>query len=251
MAMELLGAIAMEQLASLAVHGATTAARHLLHIETEHTRLLNQLTRGVDALLSSPYNTAIAHLEIAAKADTSPQRATSNLADAQKSFVAAYGTVQKVDPLQSAWAAVHLAIICTATQELGEARHWADHARDRATEALELLETEVKAKADLRVGRLKLNSEDASGHVAVAGAAGIGLGAAAAGVTIASGGLALPLVGAAVGAVAATSKGMDLLRQRQIKKGSARVDNLRAFLDDVNSLREQLDDPRLPPGRPG
>jgi hypothetical protein len=246
--MELLGTIAMELLGSVVSQVASAAARHLLHIENEHTRQLKQLAHGVDALLSGPYNTALEHLEIAAKADTPPESAASHLAEAQKSFTQAYGNLMRVNPLQSAWAAVHLAIISTATRHRGEALHWAVRAHDRATEAWELLTAEVKDKADLRVGRLKLTSEGAQTTVAMGGIAGIGIGAAAAGVTIATGGLALPIVGAAVGAALAASGGMDKFRKRQIKKGTARVDELRAFLDDVNRLRERLDDPKLPPG---
>jgi hypothetical protein len=229
----------MGLLGTVTLRGASAAARYMLQIENEHTRQLNQLMLGVDALLSGPYNAALEDLEIAAKADTSPESAASHLVDAQKSFTLAYGNLKKVDPLQSAWAAVHMAIICTATQRRGEALHWASLAHERATEAMNLLDAQVNDKAEMRMGRLKLNSESSEMVVITGGVA------AAFGITIASGGLALPAF-AVAGAAAASAKGMEMFRNRRRRKEAAKVYGVRQFLDDVNSLKEQLGDSQPP-----
>jgi hypothetical protein len=239
--------MALRLLGTVALRGASAAARHTLQIESAHTRQLKQLTHGVDALLGGQYNAALEDLAIAAKPDTSPESAARHLAEAERSFTQAYGMLQKVNPLQSAWAAVHLAIICTATRRRGEALHWAVNAQDRATEALTLLTAQMKDKADSRVGRLKLTSDNAQANVLMGGAAGLGIGAAATGVTIASGGLTLVIWGAAVGAVFVASEGVDKFRKHQIRKGAARVNELKAFLDDIGGLRKQLEGPKLQP----
>lgn len=231
-----LEAAALRYLGPVALRGAAAAARHTLGIESERTKQLNRLTRGVDALATGPYHAAMEHLELAAKGDS----AASHLADAERSFVQAYGNLKPVAPLQAAWAAAHLALIYVATQRQGEARHWAVRAHERATEALALLNAQMRDKADTRVGRLKLTSDTSAGIVTLGGAAGIGIGAAAAGVTIASGGLALPIVGAALVAVVATSDGIDKFRKRQFRKGSARVAELEAFLADIDGVRKHL-----------
>ena len=190
-------------------------------------------------------------------AEAADARRRGTLAEAERSFTQAYGKLQKVNSLQSAWAAVHLTIICMATQRGGEALHWAVNAHDRTTEAVELLAAQMKDKADLRVGRLRLNSDDASAIVLMGGGAGVGLGAAMAGVTIASGGLALPIVGAAFGAVFFAAEGMEKFRKRQLRKGTALRRRGRASNRLQRAVRHHL--PRVCPvtglgdlrGRPG
>jgi hypothetical protein len=230
----------MGLLGSVALRGGSAAARHILQLEDRRAKQLNHLTRAVNAVLEGPYKAGIQHLKIAANVETSGQSAAQHLANAEGLFVEAFGNLRDVNPLQGAWAAVHLAVICMATERRSEGLYWAELAQDRATAAADLAAQELTDRAEGRVGRLRLTSENSEAAVQLGGAVGTGVGVAAAGVTIASGGTALVIVGAAIGATMAVGKGMEIYRSHQLKKRDLNTREISDFLSDIGDLKEAL-----------
>ena len=236
----------MGLLGSVALRGGSAVARHVLELEDRRTKQLNYLTRAVDAGLEGPYKAGLQHLKLATKAETGAQSAARHLAGAEELFVVAFGNLRDVNPLQSAWAAVHLAVICAATGRRSEGLYWAELAQDRATAAADQAAQQLTDRADGRLGRLRMTSEGSETAIQIGGAAGTGIAAAAAGVTIASGGTALIAVGAALGASMAIGKGMEMYRNRKLKTRDLKAQEMSDFLTDIGRLRESLSDRQLP-----
>jgi hypothetical protein len=233
--------IIMGLLSSVAFRGGKAAAERILGVEDKRTRQLSRLSLRVDALLAVPYHTGLEHVTILNRPDFHPSQSAWHLSEAEKSFAAAFGNFKNVDPLQSAWAAVQLAIISVATGRRGNALHWTKRGHEQATRALGQVRRQIRDKADGRVGRMRLTSEGATANVPVGRAAATGLVAAAAGVTIASG-VGLVAVGAGVGANLAYQKGVDHSRSRQLNGGQAREQEIADFIDELVHLRATLGD---------
>jgi hypothetical protein len=227
---------------NVAMRGGLAAARQVLQLEDRRTAQLNRLTSAVDAGLTGPYKAALEHLAIAQQPDVEAESVARHLDKAEDLFAAAYGNLCDIDPLQSAWAAVNIALICLALGRQNEARHWARLASERATIASDLVDQQLQDRADSRMGRLRLTSENTESAVLLGGAAATGLGAAAAGITIATGGLGIVAVGAGFGAAAAVSKGMQMYRQRKLKERDLKVREMTEFLSDITALRQSLGD---------
>jgi len=232
----------MGLLGSIALRGGVAAARQILQLEDRRTKQLAQLALAVDAGLAGQFKAGLQHLEIATTVETSSQSVARHLELAEERFVVAFGNYRDIDPLQSAWAAVYLIVICAATGRQSEALHWGRLAYACSTEAADLVSQQLKDRADGRVGRMKLTSEAAEGGVVVAGGAATGLAAAAAGVTIATGAVGLVAVGAAIGAVRGIAKGMEMYRQRQLRYREERMKEIAEFVNDIVSLRRSLGD---------
>lgn len=236
----------MGLLGSVAARGGAAAARHILQLEDRRTTQLNRLTRAVDAGLEGPYHAGVELLKLAARPDTGDQSAARHLARAEELFVVAFGNLRDVSPLQSAWAAIHLAVICSATGRRSEGLYWARLAHDRATLAAKQVAQQLSDRADGRVGRLRMTSENTEAAVALGGAAATGVGAAAAGITIATGGLGIVAIGAGLGASLAVAKGMQMYRSRQLKVKDLKEKEMVDFLAEIVSLRQSLGDRELP-----
>ena len=236
----------MGLLGSIALHGGSAAARHVLELEDRRTKQLNYLMRAVDAGLEGPYKAGLQHLKIATKAETGAQSAARHLAEAEELFVVAFGNLRDVYPLQSAWAAIHLAIICAATGRRSEGLHWAELAQDRATAAADLATQQLTDRADGRVGVLRMTSEKTEDAIGSAGAVGAGAAAGAVGITIATAGTALLAAGAVFGASMAIVGGMEMYRKRQLKKLDLKVQEMSDFLTDIGRLKESFSDRQLP-----
>ena len=161
----------MGLLSSLAFRGGNAAAERILGVEDKRTRQLNRLAHRVDALLAAPYQTGLEHVTIMNRPDFHPSNTAWHLSEAEQCFATAFGNFKNVDPLQSAWAAVHLAIISVATGRRGNALHWTQRGHEQSTRALEAVRRQIRDKADGRVGRMPLTSEGSTGTVAVGGAA--------------------------------------------------------------------------------
>ncbi|HEY3201743.1 MAG TPA: hypothetical protein VGK55_14490 [Actinomycetes bacterium] len=228
-------------LSSLAFRGGNAAAERILGVEDKRTRQLNRLAHRVDALLAAPYQTGLEHVTIMNRPDFHPSNTAWHLSEAEQCFATAFGNFKNVDPLQSAWAAVHLAIISVATGRRGNALDWTQRGHEQATRALEQVRRQTGDKADGRVGRMRLTSEGSTGTVAIGGAATTGLVAAAAGVTIVSG-VGLVAVGAALGANVAYQKGVDHSRHRQVNASQAQEQEIADFIDELAHLRAALGD---------
>jgi len=236
----------MGLLRTVGLRGGLAAARHILQLEDRRTAQLNRLARAVDAGLKGPYQAGLQHLELAGKADANAESSTRHLALAEELFVVAFGNLREVDPLQSAWAAVNLAVICSATKRQSEALYWAEAAHERASVAADQAARELADHADSRFGRLRLTSENTEAGVIMGGAAATGIGAAAAGITIASGGLAIVAVGAALGVSLAAGKGIQMYRSHHLKARDAKAQEMAEFVADIVSMRESLSDRQLP-----
>jgi hypothetical protein len=235
------GEVIMGLLSSLTFRGGNAAAARILGVEGRRTRQLNRLAHRVDALLAAPYQTGLEHVTILNRPDFHPSRTAWHLSEAEQCFATAFGNFKNVDPLQSAWAAVQLAIISVATGRRGNALHWTQRGLEQATRAREQIRRQIPDKADGRVGRMRLASEGSTGRVAIGGTATTGLVAAAAGVTIVSG-VGLVAVGAALGANLAYQKGVDHSRHRQVNAGRAREQEIADFIDELIHLRAALGD---------
>jgi hypothetical protein len=242
-----LEAVAVRVLGTVAKRGGSAAAQHLLEIESQHARQLKQLGEGVDALLKGAYEATLVDLEISAGVNTSRASVEEHLLQAQRNFTLAYGNLQRVDPLQAAWAAVHLAILCLATERRDEAIYWARRADEGASRAFDHYAAQAKDRADARIGRLRLTGDTAQGTVLLGGGAGIGLGAGVAGMTIASGGLALGALAVAFGAVLATRAGMEKYQKHQSRNAEIRMNEIAGFVGDIQDFRRRLGDRALPP----
>lgn len=235
----------MGLLGSIALRGGVAAARQILQLEDRRTKQLTQLALAVDAGLAGQFKAGLQHLEIATTVDTSSQSVARHLGLAEERFVVAFGNYRDIDPLQSAWAAVYLTVICVATGRQGEALHWGRLAYVCSTEAAELVSRQLTDRADGRVGRMRLTSETAEGGVVVAGGLATGWAAAAAGLTIATGVVGLVAVGAAIGATRGIAKGMEMYREHQLKYRDARIEEIGQFVDDIVSLRRSLGDKEI------
>jgi hypothetical protein len=231
----------MGLLSSLTFRGGNAAAARILGVEDKRTRQLNRLAHRVDAWLAAPYQTGLEHVRILNRPAFHPSNTAWHLSEAEQCFATAFGNLKNVDPLQSAWAAVQLAIISVATGRLGNALRWTQRGHEQATRALERARRQRRDKADGRVGRMRLTSEGSTGTVAIGGIAATGLVAAAAGVTIVSG-VGLVAVGEALGANVAYQKGVDHSRHRQLNTGQARKQEIADFIDELVHLRAALDD---------
>jgi hypothetical protein len=241
----------MGLLSSLTFRGGNAAAERILGVEDRRTRQLHRLAHRVDALLAAPYQTGLEHVTALNRRDFHPSRTAWHLSEAEQCFAAAFGNFKNVDPLQSAWAAVQLAIISVATGRRGNALDWTLRGLEQATRALDQVRRQVWDKADGRVGRMRSASQESTGTVAIGGTAATGLVAAAAGVTIVSG-VGLVAVGAALGATAAYQNGVDPSRHRQVNTGQAREQEIADFIDELVHLRAALGDRGVVPaaGRP-
>jgi hypothetical protein len=237
----------MGLLATITLRGGSAAARHILQLEDQRSRQLRELALAVDAVLEGPYKSALEDLELAAGAATDPHRAGRYLARAEDRFGLAFGNLKDVDPLLGSWAAVHLAVICAATDRRDDALHWSRRAHELALRAKELLLLQSSDRAAGRVGRLKLTSEDTELGVWFAGVGATGVGAAAAGVTIASGGLAFVAVGAALGATWGVTKGIELFRNHHLNAQALKMRELSDFIDGINGMRRAFGDSAAPP----
>jgi hypothetical protein len=239
--------VAVRVLGTAAMRGGSAAARHLLDIESQHARQLKQLGRGIDALLKGPYEAAIVDLELSAGVNASRASVDEHLLQAQRNFTLAYANLKEVDPLQAAWAAVHLAVLCLAT-ERREAIYWARRADECASRALNQHAVEARDRAETRIGRLRLTGDTAQGTVLLGGGAGIGIAAGVAGITIASGGLALGALAAAFGAVRAAQAGMEKYQAHQSRTAETRTREIVGFVGEIQDLRRRVGDRELPPG---
>src|SRR6266581_4158951 len=144
------GSSEMGLLGKVALRGSLAAARHILQLEDRRTAQLNRLARAVDAGLEGPFKAGLQHVEIAMKADTGTESAARHLGRAEELFVVAFGNLREIDPLQSAWAAVNLTVICSATGRQSEGLHWAELAHERATAAADQAAQELADRADGR-----------------------------------------------------------------------------------------------------
>jgi hypothetical protein len=228
---------ALSLLVQLSARVGVVGIQRILGLERQHTEQLRRIETKIDASLAGPYNSAIEHLKIAGSPGTTPQSRNNNLRWAEEQFIAARGNLTKVDPLQSAWAAVYLVVICKLTDRPREAADWASRAHADAVRAVELRCQEINDRIDSRVGKkIKLTTEKSMdkyyGGGVVAGALIVGSSLIA--------GPAVAVVGAA------TAGGIHVYRGYRAKKGRSALNELHDFVTQVAQVRSALGDAIVP-----
>lgn len=216
---------------SLQAQLAGTAVKQLLGIESQREQQMNRIEQKVQAGLEGRYRAGRIQLEEACVPGISAQRRTDSLEKAEAAFIDAIGNLKGIDPLQSAWAALHVVGICKIQDRSEDARRWAARAQEDAIAAVRRQCLTANNQIDAKLGkRLKLADKDFADY-GVAGILGYGV---------------VSLVGLAawpaVPALAAGAFGVKKYRSYQSERVKDVLTEVAKFADEVGDLRESLGD---------
>jgi hypothetical protein len=209
---------------------AAKAVKQALGIEGQLEQQLGRIEEQVKAGLQGPYHSGLIRLEEACRPGVAATRRDELLKLAEDRFIDAVGNLEKVDPAQGAWAAIHVAGVCKLQERADDAQRWAIQAHDDAVKAVdrlcELVNDRVNGKLGSRVRRLKLTTQDGAGGAVVGG---IGL-------TL----VISPLLWPAIPAGIAAAGGIEGWRHVQAKRARSGLEDLSRFANELAELAEGI-----------